>query len=298
MKRLLLMLVVCGVGIGQQSNTLYQTVVSGGLVTGPTSPVNNIGQSTHFINVSFTNRGAFTCTDFTYNLQGQLEYSYDSLNWTPFGNPQASTIYDTSATTGNVYTATGAYPFVRFNLVAFNTGSCKVNIYYSGTLVASNVIVAGSILPGTSAVNRATTALTQNPVVIGGYGNQTLATVIPVCNQTIIGGVLVGTGPIGSVSIASLNSSANVYICNLTATSTGTATVQLALATNAGCSTNLTNISTQYNLAASTPLVVGMGIGSIINTVYNGTPVFFCAVVTGNTVNLNLSVAVMTALGQ
>jgi hypothetical protein len=134
MKRLVIGLAIAG-GLyaqsGAVSNSVYATLFQNVTAATISSNVLNAGQVGHQVNLQFSNAPTMTCG--LNNLaSAQLEFSYDNVSWKAFGYPTS-----TSTNSGSLiytYYGTGAYPYVRFNLVGFDTTNCLATAYYSGGL--------------------------------------------------------------------------------------------------------------------------------------------------------------------
>lgn len=129
MKKLLgIGLLIVGNCFSQQTNTVYQTLQTAKATTGATGAVRNIGQSQHLATFIFTNAPSQTCSG--HNTDIYFEGSNDNTNWTKVGG--SLPFIGVSLT--RQLTATGAFSYMRVNVVAFDTTNCRLTIQYTGTL--------------------------------------------------------------------------------------------------------------------------------------------------------------------
>lgn len=126
MRRILLLLACCGVILGQPS-VQFNKLLSNVSMTGPSGVATNVGQIGHSAYLFFTNAPSHTCS--SPNATAQLEYSFDNSIWTAFGSPQSAT----TVMSGQAYIGQGAFAYIRFNLVSFDTTNCLATVWYAGT---------------------------------------------------------------------------------------------------------------------------------------------------------------------
>lgn len=131
------------VGItGDGTGATATATITGGAITAIT--VNNGGSGYTTATVTIVN---------TWPVSMEFQASFDQVTWFPIGpsmsyfsSPATNVTGLLNAQFGNVYIpqqieATGAYPFLRFNLVSYDHTDCKISVYYTGTLYPSNAPV-------------------------------------------------------------------------------------------------------------------------------------------------------------
>jgi hypothetical protein len=254
--------------LGQTQNTVYQQLRSNYGATGATANVTNIGQTGHTAFIRLSNAPAQSCGSPAWN--GELEFSYDNSLWIGFGAPL--TAQTTNSITSQIYYGGGAFPFVRFNILAMDTVHCRVDVYYTGSLPSTLVQVQGSIVQGGDATN-------VNPILIGGLGS-TGAVVngfVPLvaCNNALQSSSVTGATLIGSLIVTG-----GFYnFCSLVVTMTANGTFKLFIGTDNTCTVSLVDLTPTFTLNAGVPLTLGGGLGAVIKT--QGTRI--CGITTGGT---------------
>jgi hypothetical protein len=248
--RIVLFLAMVGVGWGQRSDTIYQTLVNNQVTPGVFSslPINNIGQAGHALQVILSG----TCNAPT--ISGGLNYSFDNVNYYGFGYqaPVTSSYYLTIQ-------ATGAYPFVIPNLT-FTPTTCTIKVYYTGVLSVPSPYIQGYLKAGTP-VSVYTDNDQPYPVVSGFMFATDTSGVQGVVANTIEGGttanVNVAVGTTGRLNTTVTNVAARVYISHLDLTSDTNATViTLIEGTGVACATAPSTIGT-WILNTGMPLMIG-----------------------------------------
>jgi len=122
------------------------TVVINGDGMGATATATITNGAITAINVTAGGSGYTTATVAivnTFPLAMEFQASFDQSTWFPVG--PSMTYFASPATNYSpqiLYLpqqieATGAYPFLRFNLVAYDNTHCKVSVFYTGTLYPS-----------------------------------------------------------------------------------------------------------------------------------------------------------------
>lgn len=293
MKKILLGLVFCVGGLAQQSSTIYQVLLTNSIATGPTTTIRNIGQSAHYLTVTFGNRAPSTCTG--PNFEGQLEYSYDDVNWTGFGGPQSSAIIFSPAVTN--YYGIGAFPFVRFDVFLLNS-QCTVSAAYSGTLYPSAL---GSVSTGTSLLNGAGTNFSENPVLTGGVGNANIA--VPDTNCNNVSTITQAASQVQAIGSFFPSGNVNIYVCSIAISGTATSTLQFFYTSAvAGCTVTIVGspISPLFQLTGTNNVTLGSGKGIVLGAHALPSGDVICGVVTGSgSVSYTITYAVLTSvLGQ
>lgn len=242
MKRFWLgLLIWCGVVCGQQSNTVYQVLFTN--ATGPkiSSNITNIGQINHQATIVFGNAVGHTCVMDAGNLgvYGEFEYSYDNIVWQAFGEPTGISFGHTILLNGATWTASGTYPFVRFNLQQFDNIRCVATVTYSGSIQG----VLSSQVEGKIPMDMPSSN-TLRPVIVGGVGgfsgttNQGsgIATPLVLCNHTISYKGVANNAWVPMLDLAGVNT--YIRFCSLSINADGAGGTNVQLATTD--STNLT----------------------------------------------------------
>jgi hypothetical protein len=137
-RTLLTLFLACGACFGQGSSTIGVKVFSNIAATQASSPLQNIGQGSHLVQVIEVNAPAQSCTTDT-NIFVRLESSLDNVTWTPFGAPISTVQVDPFGNLTGSTVAFGAFPFIRINVVGFSSTQCRLTAYYSGTLYPSGL---------------------------------------------------------------------------------------------------------------------------------------------------------------
>lgn len=130
-RALLLLLGVVASSAWAQPTSLIQQLLNATGTAAPSGDVNNVGQTGHQAYLTFSNAPSHTCS--SPSATGQLEYSFDNTTFTAFGTPTSST----TVGSGTAYVGQGAFGYVRFNLVSFDTTNCRATVWYTGTTAFS-----------------------------------------------------------------------------------------------------------------------------------------------------------------
>lgn len=263
------LLILCCALLGQQTNTVYSTLftnVSASIIAPITGSLTNIGQSNHQVVLVFSNAPAHTCSTKTAN--GQLEFSYDNTNWLVFGSPTDAITTPNTA----IWFGSGAFPFVRFNLVSFDTTNCRVSGFYSGILGGALSTQVTGQQPVGQQVNGSL-----KPVLLGGLSgndNTTKSTVsvVPICTKTfwteaasLVASQIIPPAPAGaSIKICSLSASAK------SGSAAGNVSVQLYEGSVANACAIGQGTLGNYYLAAKSTIALNGGMGPIFSTHSSG----------------------------
>ena len=128
----------------QSRNTVFQSCgdSSGAwdcdlTATGTLNPVTNIGQLQH-IGVLELSDGGGTCT--AGEVIAVFEGSFTGVagSYVAFGQSSSVSI-GSSAPFKARFNAQGTFPFVRANIIAFDTVNCEFDFFYSGSITASAI---------------------------------------------------------------------------------------------------------------------------------------------------------------
>ena len=212
--------------IAQRGDTVYENLFTNSTTIAPSANVTNIGQIGHQIVITYSNAPGHTCVapQITTTI-GSFQFSYDNVTWTNFG-------YQVSASSAllspAIFFGTGAFPFVRFNLVSFDNTNCAVTVSYSGTLNNTTTAVQGGTIEGTE-VNY------YYPNVIGGFSGDGISgsphlynnsVTMPLCQNSLFGtGSVGGPSPLGTAFVLPAGVSVKIHVCSITVTSSGSGTV-------------------------------------------------------------------------
>lgn len=293
MKRLVIILsLVCGSLWGQRSDTVYQPLFSNTLLIAPSVNVTNIGQLGHQTVVYISNAPAKTCVNNPSTVVGSLQFSYDNVTWTNFGLGGQTSSLPLSPYT---YMGTGAYPFVRFNVSAFDNTNCALTAWYSGTVTAVTAVTQGMMSTGSTIgdINKF------NPTIIGGFSGDGVAhsagvnvvRPIPACRDIKYN--TVSAGGTAAITLPAFNylGAGSLHVCMLAVTMTANGTVKLIVAGPAGCADAPVDITPVFTLNAGIPFVLGGGLGDILTPMPNAGPTTICGVATGGNATIMISYA-------
>jgi hypothetical protein len=107
------------------------------IVTGPSDPIRNSGQTQHSIFVRLENRPALTCTTTTLDVQIEQGVAFaddtSTFLWSDLGEAVTDAEYGAVGTTFRRNTA-GAIQAIRVNAVAFDTTNCLLSVTYVGSV--------------------------------------------------------------------------------------------------------------------------------------------------------------------
>ncbi len=134
MKKLLLLItfLIPIVAFAQPQYTVYQQMITSSVALAPTGTVRNIGQTGHLLLLQFVNNPPNVCAGHVTNVR--LEGSYNNIQFTPIGRSIVGVAADANGNLISSTFATGAYPYVRVNVVGFDNVNCRLNGWYTGTL--------------------------------------------------------------------------------------------------------------------------------------------------------------------
>lgn len=166
----------------QGGQTVYSTIFTNRTTLGVSSNISNIGQSTHFLFVTFTTIPTHGC-----NILGPdklyiaIEGSYDNVAFSNIGSAITSSNSNTQGLLVGTTQAFGAYPFIRVNYLAGDTTNCSINAFYSGavptaaypgavTSVSSNYLTSSSYITTATTTSLTPCAPTQVPNNFTLYG--------------------------------------------------------------------------------------------------------------------------------
>lgn len=202
MRKLLLILVLSFPLFAQYQQTLYQTVfTNNSSATIVSSPVNSIGQISHFFTVAFSDAPTKTCstvglannTDTAARIQG----SYDNVTY--FNIPNTLVTFSTSVTAPlrviYTYYAIGVFPYVRFRYADWDNVNCIASsLQYSGSLYPFTPLqgVGFPILPTSQFTSGATKAAGTYTISLAAQ---------PFSRQIFYGGVITAGGAAATVTI-------------------------------------------------------------------------------------------------
>lgn len=184
--RYLLLLSIGVVGLAQQTSTIYQQITInnqpcvGNTCTGSILPlpyasntVRAIGQANHAMSMTLTNAPSHTCSG--GSVDWGMEYSFDNVMFTRFGDQTTSLSANSDGQYTIVVNAYGAYPYVRLKVRNFDTTNCVLTAAYSGVIAGQATIsITGGPVTVTNTPN-------VRPLPVTGFTNDydTGLTVVP-----------------------------------------------------------------------------------------------------------------------
>jgi hypothetical protein len=147
--------------------------------TGPSAVVQNNGAAEHTFLYNFVNAPAQNCAA---AIAGgawsvfQFQGSGDGNTWFPLTSMYTSAVSgNAAAATSGLFTAYGAYPYVRVNVLIFgNSTACRLNGWYSGSLFPASP----------NDVNFQSTGLASGTTTASSSGDNLLLTTNPSNGQT------------------------------------------------------------------------------------------------------------------
>lgn len=277
---------------GALSWSIYQQVLNQSTVPSFTSPIfRNVGQTVHQIELILADVAVNSCTTTTVGSNSGLQFSYDGINFSPFGTKIsiADRSFGSNLSTGIsvVYTfvGTGAYPRVRFLVSSYDNVNCNITINYSGATTTPFTQVVGSNPTGIPS-----TIVDVKPVLTGGVGSRTIVEPIVACDFNVAGTVTSGT----TVKVLSnILNSQQVKICSVvfsSPTTGGPITVQVLNALTAPTLCTTPGVLLIAALEQGIPLTLGSGTGSVLNPTQNQE---VCISATGGDIYYSLNYAVL-----
>lgn len=193
----LMMLALGSTAHCQQQQTVYQTVGTGVGVTGIVgSNLQNIGQSFHLISVYARNAPAQTCPAISGTLA--LQSSFDNSQWLDL---RVLKIEAATSIFASTFSAQGAFPFLRVNVLGNLDTQCVWDISYSGNVTGSTI------------TNSIPARLDNLSTISGKLTGPGLSTVGPVCAAGMYamfyGGYFTNVGAVALTASAGLEFTTN-----------------------------------------------------------------------------------------
>lgn len=277
MKRLLwLLLFSFGPLLAQQPIPAVQLFnnIAAGAIAGPgTGPgtIPNVGQTGHQVFLVFSGAPGHSCT--SPLASATLQFSFDAVTYYNFGSPT-----NVSQLTGitNVFSGFGAFPYVRFNLIGFDTTDCRASGWYTALFNSPLQPVQGPVPVGTVLATFLNDS-SLSPLFLGGIQTASQMEPLVVCDKAAAISVSAA-----STSVLINGSLGRVRVCSLAVTISAAGTVAfIEGATGTTCGSSSLTISPAFTLAQGVPLTLGSGLGYVMRTAVSSDDI--CVSATGGT---------------
>lgn len=215
----------------------------------------SIGQSSHFIITHAKDNTPNVCVSPAGNVNVDLEVSFDGTQW--FAGVMAEAAFVQTDELGNVYQYVvngGTFPYLRLRVINLDTVNCVADIYYAGSLNASNILQArlGRVTANDAPVDNHSQILmpgayNQNyrPLAVVNYAfDGDRADMLLDCENT----VEISVGPATTAELVGLQASQSIRVCSFSLTMNAAGAVQFVEGTGANCAVGASNITGAYSL--------------------------------------------------
>jgi hypothetical protein len=278
---------------GQRSDTVYQQLFNKTLLLTNSVNVTNIGQLGHQVVAYISDAPAKTCVNNPSTVVASLQFSYDTTTWTNFGTGGQTSAQPLDP---YLYMGVGAFPFVRFNITAFDNTNCTISAWYSGTITAGVVSTQG-VLPMNSTIGSSSNKFYPN--IIGGFSGNGVASnkginvinMIPACRDIKYNIVSAGATTAITIPAFTYLGLGSLHICSVAITMTADGTVKLIVAGPTGCADAPSDITPVFTLKAGIPFVLGGNLGDALPPIGNLGPTTICGVATGGNATIMMNYA-------
>lgn len=288
MKRLILFLLVVGMGFGQSTPTtsVYQQLLSDvETVPAQTAVVRNIGQIAHSFLLSWEDNAPNVCVNPNSFNQVLVDASYDGTTFFVLTTyslmPQSGIIRDVP--NGTIYqyiNGMAAYPYIRMRILNFDTVNCQLDVFYTGSSNITEAPPRRKRFRTSGGIDRYADEMVS--YVLSWDNNMTMqagATYTYNGDSALDVGrgawdrlldcahsVVVDVGAAATIEIVGLVADQTIHVCSVDISLAAAGTFQLVTGTGANCAVGAANLTGVITLAQGVPLSLGGNLGRLFNS--------------------------------